>query len=94
MSDEVLRDAIEERLKNEKLIGKGATTWQDGNQAKEKYQKDSVFTPDESRRCAAVFPKQTDAHASTMADGIENLVRLVTRTRREGGGYLLPRATF
>ncbi|MBN9411489.1 MAG: DUF2235 domain-containing protein [Burkholderiales bacterium] len=94
MSDEALRVSIDNRLERESRLGKNATTLQEENFEKEAYRKDSVFSPEESRRCAAVFPKQTDQHASTMADGIENIVRLVTRTRREGGGYLLPRATF
>ncbi len=93
-TNKALRDAIEVRLEQEAQVGKGSTTWQESNHAKEKHLKDSVFSPEESRRCAAVFPKQKDAYASTMADGIENIVRLVTRTRREGGGYLLPRAVF
>ena len=56
--------------------------------------KESVFRPNEQARAAALFPVQKDEHAASIPEGIEKAARLITDTRREGGGYLLPRAFF
>ncbi len=92
--DPELDAIIDGRLEAERQLGTTTKYRKERIDEKEKYIKDSVFAPDEQKKAAAIFPKQVDSQASTMADGIENIVRLVTRTRREGGGYLLPRAVF
>jgi hypothetical protein len=93
-SDLELAKMIDRRLEGERQAGAKATTGQEKWQAEDKYKKDSIFTPEEQARAAKLFPRQTDADAATMPDGVENVARLITRTRREGGGYLLPRAIF
>ncbi|WPB55345.1 hypothetical protein [Xylophilus sp. GOD-11R] len=41
-----------------------------------------------------VFPIQADEQAHDIPTGLENMVRLVTKTRREAGGCLLGRVIF
>ncbi|WPB55347.1 hypothetical protein [Xylophilus sp. GOD-11R] len=41
-----------------------------------------------------VFPIQADEQAHDIPTWLENMVRLVTKTRREAGGYLLGRVIF
>ncbi len=94
INDENLRLMIETRLEREKLATKGATDRRERLQAQAKYSKESVFRPDEQARAAALFPVQKDEHAATIPEGIEKVARLITDTRQEGGGYLLPRAFF
>ena len=89
-----LRAMIEDRLDAEKEAVKGAIDRRERLQAQAKYSKESVFRPDEQARAAALFPVQKDEHAATIPEGIEKVARLITDTRQEGGGYLLPRAFF
>ena len=89
-----IKQWAEEDRPREKLATKGATDRRERLQAEAKYSKESVFRPDEQAKAAALFPVQKDEHAASIPEGIEKAARLITDTRREGGGYLLPRAFF
>jgi hypothetical protein len=94
LKDSTLRAMVEDRLDAEKDVGKNATTRQEALRAEAGYHKSAVFSPVEQQRAWPLFPTQTDVYADTMPDGLENVARFITNTRREGGGYLLPRAIF
>ena len=92
--DEALKEMIERRLNTERRIRASGSDPQERKKQLDAHSKDSVFKANEHLLALPLFPLQTDKDASTLPDGIENLARLVTSTRREGGGYFMPRAVF
>ncbi len=94
-TNEKLRLVIEDRLKKiEKINTTHYDYPSDKWKAQDAYRRTSDFTAEESTIVAnsGVFPVVSDADAHQLDDGL--VVRQLTAGRREGGGYLLPRAVF
>ncbi|WPB55350.1 DUF2235 domain-containing protein [Xylophilus sp. GOD-11R] len=93
-ADPQIVKSIDGRLREEARRGRGADTEQAIRRASEAYRNESVFRPEEQGVLGRLFPVQTDEVANSIPTGLENVVRLITKTRREAGGYLLGRVIF
>ena len=66
--------------------------------AEEEYKKEGIFTPQQNNVISdsGVFPVLKDSDAPQLFAGLKEkiAITLLTEGRREGGGYLLPRAVF
>ncbi len=94
-TNKALEVAIKDRLDKQREIDNAHYDYpSDKWKARDAYHRTSDFTAEEGAIVASsgVFPVVSDADAHQLDDSL--VLRQLTAGRREGGGYLLPRAIF